>query len=395
MKWKPIIEPPASGAVLKKLSQIAGALMEHSRDSAGPKGLMDGTCGIALFFFYYSRLTGEEKYSDCAAELFGHIFESINDGFSDFRFSSGLAGIGWTLRHLVQSNLIDIDVDELLDELEPFFNRAVNERFSDNDYDYLHGALGVGMYWLGRLPHPGGQTPLCRCIDFLAVILPTLLNPEARPKGVNLGVAHGIPSVIAFLSRALEVGVSNTKIPGLLNSVVEYLLGRMLDPGQFNCFFPDSVRVDRPLTGSRLGWCYGDPGIGSIVWRAAQVTGNVRWRQKAMEVLLHSTTRNEPGENLVKDACFCHGAAGLVHIYNRIYQSTGMEAFKESARFWLDHTLATAVHKNAAAGFKVWCGENLWQDRFCVLDGIAGMGLALMASVSETEPTWDRCFLLS
>ena len=355
---------------------------------------MDGKAGISLFFFYYARLTGEGKYADHAVELLGSIFKDINDGFNDFRFSNGLAGIGWILRHLVQYKFIETDINELLDGLDAFFYRTMTERFHENHYDFLHGALGVGTYWLSRLPHTDTQKYLNDCIDHLDRIWQTVLVPNST-KGVNLGVAHGIPSIIAFLSKSLERGVSNKKTRGLLNSAVRYLLEQSLDPTQFRSIFPDSVRVNGNPSDSRLAWCYGDLGIGSVLWQASQAAGNKAWEEKAIHILIHTTTRKALQENLVVDACFCHGTAGIAHIYNRMYQYTGMEPFKNAVLYWLDQTLKMAVSDDGAAGFKVWCGDNVWQNRYCLLDGIAGIGMVLMAAVSDVEPSWDRCFLLS
>lgn len=393
MEWDPIAEPPVSGLILKKLSQISRVLIDSSHDFADKNGLMDGKAGIALFLFYYAGLRGEKKYADFAAELFSGIFSDINDGFNDFRFSSGLAGIAWCLQHLVQYHLIDVDAGELLDDLDPFFHRAMIDGFRERYYDYLHGALGVGTYWLSRVRHAGTQNYLSDCIDQLDRITHSVLDPNS-PKGVNLGVAHGIPSIIAFLSKSLELGISNNKTRDLLNRFVYYLLDQSLDPAQFRSVFPDSVRVNRAPSNSRLAWCYGDLGIGSVLWQASQVVGNKEWEEKAIHILIQTTERRALQKNLVVDACFCHGTAGIMHIYNRMYRYTGMDAFKDAAHYWLDRTLKMAVHDDGAAGYKIWCGDNVWQNRYCLLDGIAGIGMALMASVSDVEPSWDRCFFL-
>jgi lantibiotic biosynthesis protein len=84
---------------------------------------------------------------------------------------------------------------------------------------------------------------------------------------------------------------------------------------------------------------------------------------------------NEPG--------LCHGAAGLMHIFNRIYQATGQSVFRDAALRWLDDTLALC---DFPAG-------NRWQESCGLLNGAAGIALALLAVVGDREPRWDRILL--
>ncbi|HEX7277236.1 MAG TPA: lanthionine synthetase LanC family protein, partial [Acidimicrobiales bacterium] len=79
----------------------------------------------------------------------------------------------------------------------------------------------------------------------------------------------------------------------------------------------------------------------------------------------------------VVDAGLCHGAAGLLHVSNRLYQATGDERQAAAARRWLEPALTLPV---AGAGF---------------LEGRAGVGLALLAATTDVEPEWDRILLLS
>ncbi|MFM7431585.1 MAG: hypothetical protein ACKO1F_17035, partial [Flammeovirgaceae bacterium] len=47
-------------------------------------------------------------------------------------------------------------------------------------------------------------------------------------------------------------------------------------------------------------------------------------------------------------------------------------------------------------GFLVWKGtDNGWVEFDGLLEGSAGIGLALLSAISDIEPKWDRCLLLS
>jgi len=86
-------------------------------------------------------------------------------------------------------------------------------------------------------------------------------------------------------------------------------------------------------------------------------------------------------------------------MFNRIYQWTGIDAFKEAAVHWLRHTLDLQQPGTGIAGFSKF-GRNddgeysrLYDPGF--IQGAAGIGLALLAAVTPVEPEWDRALLLS
>ena len=96
------------------------------------------------------------------------------------------------------------------------------------------------------------------------------------------------------------------------------------------------------------------------------------------------------------DAGFCHGSAGLAHLFNRMYQATREPKLADAALLWLEHTLEQCeraegeltVRPGRARRHVPWNGAGL-------LEGAAGVALALLAAVTPIEPVWDRMFLVS
>jgi lantibiotic biosynthesis protein len=106
-------------------------------------------------------------------------------------------------------------------------------------------------------------------------------------------------------------------------------------------------------------------------------------------------------ETGVVNACFCHGAAGLAHVYNRMYQATGERTLGRAALYWLERTLGFYCLAREAGGSWVqgnsdpaqrerwtWSGVEL-------VDGVVGVALVLLAAATSVEPAWDRMFLVS
>jgi hypothetical protein len=102
----------------------------------------------------------------------------------------------------------------------------------------------------------------------------------------------------------------------------------------------------------------------------------------------------------VVDAPLCHGAIGVGHVFNRIYQATGEPALGEAASLWLERGLAMRRPGGRLGGFhSVMVGpEGEITRRIAyrgILEGAAGIGLALLAATTEVEPEWDRLLMLS
>jgi hypothetical protein len=76
-----------------------------------------------------------------------------------------------------------------------------------------------------------------------------------------------------------------------------------------------------------------------------------------------------------------------------MYHNTGHEAFREAALYWLDDCLYKARFSDGLAGYKVWRHSG-WITQRGLLEGIAGIGLVLLAAVSDIEPAWDECLFL-
>jgi lantibiotic biosynthesis protein len=207
--------------------------------------------------------------------------------------------------------------------------------------------------------------------------------------GVDLGVAHGIAAAIPFLARVQAVGAAD--VHDLLSSSVQWLLAHGVET-EFGATIPYYVAPGVEPAPARLAWCYGDPGVAAALLLAAHETAQPAWADAATRLALGAAER-PPAESGVVDAGFCHGSAGLAHLFNRMYQATGEPRLRDAALFWLDQTLerlaAEEHHRpEARAEHHATNGDGL-------LEGRAGVALALLAATTSYEPVWDRMFLVS
>jgi class I lanthipeptide synthase len=410
MNWHPIID---SSDISWRISTIAKALEEHYSKTEDI-GLLTGRTGIALFFYYYSKFVDDDKYSQLANNIIDGIFEDINNSEVLHTYCNGLAGTGWTLEHLVQLGFIENDTDELLSDMDEFLQQVMINDTQNGYFDYLHGGIGYGLYFLNRSGDTHmSQSYLMQLVNELERLAQkdemgglkwlSLINSETRQMGFNLSLSHGISSIIAFLSKLnSKIDIDPTvheqgkkKMLYLLNEAVEYLLNQTNDITISATYFPGWVCDQESSQYSRLAWCYGDLGTAIALWHASQSTKNKEWQKKSIDVLLHTAQRRDVIKESIRDAGMCHGASGLAHSFNRMHQYTGIGAFKEAAIYWFDHTLKMAHFDDGFAGYKAWHGKTGWHPLTGLLEGISGIGLALISSVSDIEPKWDESLLLS
>ena len=138
--------------LLEKLAQIESILSSvSSTDKNEDIGVLAGNSGIALFHFYYAKLLQDESKADIGEEILAEVIGSINEGYSFPTFCSGIAGGAWVFELLKEEEMIDLDTDDLLSGLDDYLLQAIRHMgTTDNFYDFLHGVMGIGFYFLKR-----------------------------------------------------------------------------------------------------------------------------------------------------------------------------------------------------------------------------------------------------
>lgn len=414
-EWKPLLQGDLATQALGAVHDIAAALESLEEGEGGRyASLAGGLSGQALFYTYLALQTGDDAPAERAANLVEQAADALAVTPLPANLYTGFAGVAWTMEHLRGRLFADEgDEEDPVAEIDEALLAPLQRSPWPGDYDLITGLVGLGVYALERLPRPKAKTLLGSVVDRLAETADVseegaawFTRPEDLPDwqreihtrgNYNLGVAHGLPGVITILGGAAAAGIEKAR--PLLDDSVRFLLARRQDPSVGSCF-STSYAPWEPPSGSRLAWCYGDPGVAATLLVAARAVGEPAWEREAMDVALASTTRPEATTG-IRDAGLCHGAAGLGHLFNRMYQTTGEERLAEAARFWFQRALDLRLPGEGVGGFRSWgtigAGMNDlgWRDEPGFLEGSSGIGLALLGAVSDVEPAWDRVLALS
>lgn len=409
--WQPILTGEEASRAEAAVDAIAGALAEwpaFPEDDPYGASLASGEAGLGLFFAYLDRARPGSGYAELAEERLERAIDRLASSFHQPGLYQGYLSIAWTVEHLRDRE----DPDDPNEEIDPALLEQLGRPWPGG-HDLTNGLAGLGAYALERWPGPGAAACLlriCERLEELAVpqepgfAWPTpehSLYPRERERYkngmVNLGVAHGLPGALPVLAQAVAVGAAPERTRALLSGAVDFLLSRKLPAGG-DSVFPDAWGPGVEPHPTRAGWCYGDPGIAAALRITACAAGEPAWEEEALR-LARTAARRPPESCGVRDACLCHGAAGLGHIFNRLHQATGDPELLAAARFWMAGALGFREPGRGVAGFVTWgpdaTGQMDWRDDPSLLTGAAGVGLALLAAITPSEPAWDRFLLLS
>ncbi len=407
-EWRPILDGELASRCRSVISDILTELgkPEHSPQ---PIGLASGMAGRALSFHYLGRARHDPALEAQGEFWLNRAAEMLQEGVHDPSLYNGFTGLAWVFQHIHGHQEEDAlsDVDHGLLEL-------LKHSPWTGDYDLVFGHVGFGVYALDRLPSDSGRTILERVLNHLEATkvqmpegltwhtAPVLLPPWQRENYsegyYNLGLAHGVPGVIALLGLIHHAGIQRDRVLSLLEGAVKWLIAQHRPDGTGSCFGtavstdPEEGGDTRP---SRIAWCYGDLGLAVALLMAARSIQRGDWEVQALEIARHAALR--PMETAGdRDGGFCHGAAGNAHLFNRLYQATGEAQFREAALRWFDRLFSHRVEGRGIAGFSAFhpsmpgdTREDPWVPKVGILEGVAGIALCLQAGLGGPTPDWD------
>ncbi|HYP22387.1 MAG TPA: lanthionine synthetase C family protein [Actinomycetota bacterium] len=415
MTWEPVLEGELRERALEAALDLGSALAEsfaadEAPASDGDPSLSRGWTGTAVAMRHLDAAFPGEGFAAVSDAAIDRAVDAVAEQRMSPGLLQGFPGIAWAVEHLSGNDGAE-DANEAVDDA---LREMLGAARWTGLYDFVSGLVGVGVYALRRLPAASGRRLLELVVERLEqwsepgepgttwFTRPELIPPTARervPEGYyNLGLAHGVPGVIALLAQARRAGVATATAAPLLEGAVEWVLAQALPQGG-RATWPYFVGPGIDPRPARLAWCYGDPGVIVSLLAAADALGRPDWEEAAGAALSRAVAR-PPGSSDVQGASLCHGAMGLAHIWNRMWQRSRSDELRESIAYWTTVALDLRTHPDGLAGYSVWDPGSDEEEGGDVqgpglLAGIAGIALALVAAATDLEPAWDSHLLLS
>lgn len=383
-----------------KLFQIERELDNCCTSGSLSFSLFDGLSGISLFYYTLYTATQDCRYLDKSIHLLNESV-SIFDGCHFLpTYCGGLAGLSSLMTLLVKEGAIEYSVN---DDVNEYLLAALEEYLNAGIFDFLHGAIGIATYFAFLLSvKPSNQYAIKATELTLERLNTTKEEGDATYKWryydrdgsfeYNISMAHGMSSIVCYLSRLLHIGYSSqTRIEDLCRRAIEYINSQRIELSIYGSFYPyTSLENNTSITKSRLAWCYGDLGIAIAQINAGLALRDSHIIDSALSVLMYvASQRRELKSNCVLDAGLCHGAAGIAQCFNRLFQLTESSIFKEATDYWMN-VLLDFSDGEKYAGYIVFNprGESYYSAG--LLEGICGIGLSLISYLYPQSYKWDE-----
>jgi hypothetical protein len=396
--WTAILVGDAQQRALDAARAIASALIDPPPPKGPAASLGGGLAGQALLYAYLARAFPDAGYQEQALARLEAAIDAAGE-LDHPALYGGLTGVAFVAEHL-RGWLLD-DTSDPNDQIDEPLLEAVSASPWNGHYDLVSGLVGIGVYALERRRQAAGVATLERVVERLQEMSEpaaggtTWRTPQGHtgaglaPGAYNLGLAHGVPGVIALLALACQAGIATTRARPLLEGALRWLWSVRLESGDAS--FGYHSAASEP---ARSGWCYGDPGVGAALRLAGMALQSAGLSERAL-ALARAVGARSPERTAVVDAGLCHGAVALGHILNRFYQASGDPVLAQQAGFWYQQALAMRRPGEGIAGYLSWNEQSRWEVSPGLLNGAAGIALALLAAATPVEPVWDRVLLLS
>ena len=203
----------------------------------------------------------------------------------------------------------------------------------------------------------------------------------------RLGLAGGLAAELLLLMRLAQGPAPHPGLPRHVREGVQQLLAlkQAVDfQGQHYNLFPDFVQApaQEPVFGSTLSWSQGDIGQALVLYGASALFADDELRRIADLVGLNTLLRTSAAATGVASAGFGHGAAGVAHLYERLHRASGgLPKYAQGYQFWLGETQRWLAQELGTGPVGPPPGD--------LPEGLAGVGLVLLAAATGTKPTWD------
>jgi len=445
-QWKQILSTTSAARAVNIASVVAGRLrtpMDVERAASiayaqstlpiklgwHPASVAMGYAGLALLFGQLERCHPGEGW-----ELRAHnclelaVYECDDVGVGLFGGLAGVAMVAWSLSangHRY-SRLVSTLDSALLRGL-PALVARVNAESSGVPYaafDLISGLTGVAAYLLVRADRPDYREHL---VQVLGSLLRLWEEVDGRPRwhtpcefvshepksrrrfpygNLNCGLAHGLPGLLAILSLAALAGVIESETHKTIDAMADWLVTNRADD-TWGLNWPNVIGITRinarlqvpqfalekVETPTHNAWCYGSAGVAASLWLASKALGVDRYAEVARNAM-RAIMRRPQLERGIVSPTFCHGLAGLMHVFARFAQSVdGHEFVPAVERIFCE--IEEMYEPGSLLGFRSVELQGRRVDQPGLLEGAPGVALALLAAGTPVSPDWDRIFLLS
>jgi lantibiotic biosynthesis protein len=361
-------------------------------------GALDGLSGIALLYSYLAKVTNDDVYHKKLLHVIDRVNTLISKNEYDATFCSGIAGYGWVLLKIKDEH-IEID-DDYFTAIDLILIEALDNDSINDYYDFLHGAMGIALYFIEKYNFKKEKNIELLLIKFTNELLNKInsqtellfsnYSENTEKKLLYFGLAHGISgylNFIIYLKKTLQNLVPD--IDQSLISIINFIKKFKSYDNESKQFYPAQVDIENNnIINSRLGWCQGDLGMGNAIYNTGIYLNNAEIIAEGVE-LINNTKKISFINSKVKDFAICHGSSGIILQYYLDYKKTAQNNSLIIDTWYKELKDQT----NNFVDFKSFFIDE-YVNETNVLNGSAGFALVILSIENQIELDWINCLNL-
>ncbi|WP_109851519.1 lanthionine synthetase LanC family protein [Aquimarina sp. AU58] len=381
-----------------------------------------GSIGKIMFLSNYLQYSEEENIQTELWRLIEELILQTENSVQSNYFSNGLCGLAWSLKWLENCGILE-EQNELL---HPIDSRLRELTLQCDHYDLMYGLIGYGVYFL-----ESGNKEMTKNIVEKVINLSSKTkygkiwfdtfseydinaNSKSSNRVINIGLAHGIPSIISYLSSAYRFNPTfdlREIVLSLINTIKELTVvgGNKL----FSHLYDENLHPINGYDHSKLTWTYGDVTMGFSLVKAGYTLNEKSIIDYGLQILNKTIDRSLKDSDIYQkkiisaiDTSFCNGTSGVAHLYGRLFQLTKNKEYLKKTDYWITKTLHGSL-KDKRRGIYGYVSYGFDENYFLItkeidptlFSGVSGTALVLLEYLFSNNyllnnsTGWDKIFL--
>jgi lantibiotic biosynthesis protein len=205
--------------------------------------LLGGNSGIVLFLALLHKHTADETIKTYLLNIYHSSLRKISHGHTHVAtFCDGLSGFAWLSCYLRKLDLVEFDPDVFFEDLDLYLYQCLQAFLAEGNWDLLHGALGLGIYFIER----GNNEAAERILEYLkheaepesGQMKWSRFEPHFSEDIYDFGVAHGNAGIAHYL---YQLGSSNesyaAQCKSILNQIFDFYIENAQDLNVVGSYF--------------------------------------------------------------------------------------------------------------------------------------------------------------
>lgn len=429
--------------VRSQITDPANKNPSHPESPWKSLSLSHGYPAILLLFTTLNDLFPEEGWDQVSHSYVLKIKETIEkEQIAELSLFGGLAGCCFALQAASQKKT---RYQKLLSKMNEYLAAQTQKEYltplrekielrlpaKAEFYDPISGITGIGIYALRNLDDPALYSLLKELLHICVALSRPLTigkytvpgwyipshyqfteqDKKNYPKGnFNLGMAHGVSALLAFLSLSFSQKVYVEGQSEAIERISTWLQSKKIESNH-QIHWSDRISFEREVgleneTPSHYimdAWCYGTAGVSRSLYLAGKAQNNIELQTTAAHAFLSATKRIEADQE-ISNPTFCHGIAGFLTLTKLMARDTRLNQLEKSA-VNLKERLCNLYDQRLPFGFKdhepllktefILKDESkrnqiIQLDNAGLLSGVPGVLLSLLPS----NHTWTYPFLI-